>query len=64
MPRGRPITSNVKENKDYFRNYYHETNEEFICECGCKCKLHSKRRHLLSQKHIQLMESKQPKDQS
>lgn len=58
MPRGRPITVNVKEDKSYFAKYYHLTNEDHICECGSHYKLHSKRRHLLSKKHTTLMNYK------
>jgi hypothetical protein len=55
MPRGRPLTVNVKEiGKKYFTDYYHATNEDVQCECGCLVKSHSKRRHMLSKKHIQL----------
>lgn len=55
---GRRITVNVKENKSYFAEYYHKTNMEHICECGCKYLLHSKRRHLMSKKHQDLMQFK------
>jgi hypothetical protein len=51
--RGRPLTMDVKNNKDYFKNYYHKTNEDLICDkCGACVKIHSLRRHLLSKKHI------------
>lgn len=56
MPRGRPVTADVKNNKGYFAEYYHKTNSEYTCICGCKYKLHSKRRHLLSKKHLDLIE--------
>jgi hypothetical protein len=55
MPRGRPITANVKENKSYFAEYYHKTNETHICECGCTYLLHSKRKHLVTKKHQDLI---------
>lgn len=58
MPRGRPITANVKENPEYFNEYYHSTNKEHTCECGCNYLFHSKRRHMLSKKHLTLMEFK------
>lgn len=50
--RGRPLTEDVKNNKDYFKNYYHKTNEDFVCECGTCVKIHSLRKHLVSKKHI------------
>ncbi len=53
---GRKPTVNVKENRHYFAEYYHKTNKEHVCECGCKYLLHSKRRHMLSKKHIEIME--------
>jgi hypothetical protein len=55
---GRNTTVNVKENKNYFAEYYHKTNEDHVCECGCKYLLHSKRKHLMSVKHITLMQFK------
>lgn len=58
MPRGRPITANVKDNKEYFNEYYHSTNKQHICDCGTNYLIHSKRRHLLSKKHQVLMEFK------
>jgi hypothetical protein len=54
--KGRPLTHNVKENKQYFLDYYHKTNEDIICECGSHVKSHSKLKHLKSKKHIQVME--------
>jgi hypothetical protein len=52
---GRKTTVNVKENKNYFNEYYHKTNELHTCECGCTYLLHSKRKHLVTKKHIDLM---------
>jgi hypothetical protein len=64
MPRGRPITHNVKANKnEYFREYYHSSNGEYICECGVRCLLNSKRKHLMSKKHAHYMELKNTKDE-
>jgi hypothetical protein len=63
MPRGRPITANVKENKEYFNEYYHKTNKEITCECGCKYLAHSKRKHLTTKKHLDLMETKTIKEE-
>jgi hypothetical protein len=63
MPRGRPITSNVKENPEYFNEYYHNTNKEQLCECGCKYLFHSRRRHMLSKKHLNLIEFKKVREE-
>jgi hypothetical protein len=54
--KGRPLTHNAKNNKQYFLDYYHKTNEDIICECGAHFKSHSKLKHLKSKKHIQVME--------
>lgn len=54
--KGRPITHDVKNNETYFVDYYHKTQQDIICECGSKCKLHSKNKHLKSKKHIQVIE--------
>lgn len=57
MTKGRPLTMDVKNDKEYFKKYYHKTNEDYKCEeCGALFKLHSKRRHLMSQKHIYMSE--------
>jgi hypothetical protein len=56
MPKGRPLTHNAKNNKQYFVDYYHKTQEDVICECGSHIKLHSKLRHLNTKKHIQIIE--------
>lgn len=58
MTRGRPITANVKENPEYFNEYYHSTNKQYTCDCGTNYLIHSKRRHLLSKKHLVLMNFK------
>ncbi len=46
--KGRPLTHNAKENKQYFVDYYHKTQQDIVCECGAHCKLHSKLKHLKS----------------
>ena len=64
MKRGRPLTYDVKNNKNqYFREYYHLKNAEHICECGAMCLLNSKRKHLMSKKHAHYMELKAAKDE-
>jgi len=55
---GRNITVNVKDNKNYFNEYYHSHNKECICECGTSYLYYSKSRHLLSKKHQNLLELK------
>jgi hypothetical protein len=55
-PVGRPKTKDVRNNKaQYFREYYNTTNEDMVCDCGCKYKSYSKRKHLLSKKHLEIM---------
>ncbi len=54
--KGRPLTHNAKENKQYFVDYYHKTQQDIVCECGAHCKLHSKLKHLKSKKNIQVIE--------
>jgi hypothetical protein len=57
MPRGRPVTHDVKNNRaEYFREYYHSTNAEHRCECGAIYLLNSKRKHLMTKKHAYYME--------
>ena len=60
---GRRITVNVKENKNYFAEYYHKTNEDCICECGSKILLHTKRKHLMTKKHKDIMEFKKVQEE-
>ena len=47
----RPAILNIKENKTYFKDYYHTTKEDFICECGAFINNHSLRKHLKTKKH-------------
>lgn len=58
MPRGRPVTSNVKENPNYFNEYYHSNNKECTCECGNNYFYFSRHRHMLSKKHLNLIKFK------
>lgn len=57
IERGRPVTLNVKENKDYFKLYYHETKENFVCLCGAFINNHSKNKHLKTKKHNFIIEN-------
>ena len=58
-PRGRPLTEDVKNNKDtYFNAYYHKHNQDIICECGQHIKSGSISKHKKSYKHIYLIEKK------
>jgi len=58
-PRGRPLTEDVKNNKDtYFTEYYHKNNQDIICECGQHIKSGSMFKHKKSNKHIYLIEKK------
>jgi hypothetical protein len=64
MPRGRPLTHDVKNNRaTYFREYYHKSNEEHVCECGAIYKLNSKRKHLMTNKHAHYMEFNKTKNE-
>ena len=51
MLRGRPCVFNIKEDKEYFKNYYHNTKEDVICDCGCIINNHSLNKHLKTKKH-------------
>ena len=63
MPKGRPVTVNVKDNEAYFRDYYHKTNENYQCECGTKILLHTKAKHLKTRKHLDLLEFRKAQDE-
>lgn len=56
MTRGRPITINQKEDPEYFKKYYHNTKEEFSCDCGALINNHSLRKHLVTKKHCRVIE--------
>jgi hypothetical protein len=54
---GRKLTVNVKENqKEYMKKYFQDNKEMTACDCGCIIDKYSMRRHLLSKKHVQLIE--------
>jgi len=58
-PRGRPLTEDVKNNKDtYFNAYYHKHNQDIVCECGQHIKSSSIFKHKKTLKHIYLIEKK------
>jgi hypothetical protein len=58
-PRGRPLTEDVKNNKDtYFTKYYHKNNQDIICECGQHIKSRGMYSHKKSYKHLYLTEKK------
>jgi hypothetical protein len=52
--RGRKITVNVKENPQYFNEYYRNTNHLVKCSCGQDIFFRSMRNHKLSQRHSKL----------
>ena len=56
-PRGRPISVDVKNNKDYYAKYYHLSNIDIICECGQHLKSRGLYKHKKSLKHEYLMEN-------
>ena len=53
--RGRTITKDVKNNKEYFNDYYREHNHDIRCECGQYVKYMSLCKHKKSKKHSYLM---------
>jgi uncharacterized protein YeaC (DUF1315 family) len=58
-PRGRPLTEDVKNNREsYFSAYYHKHNHDIVCECGQHIKSGSMFKHKKSIKHIYLIEKK------
>jgi len=56
MPSGRPITENVKENKNYMIDYYYSHKKIIKCDCGVHIDKSSMNRHLMTKKHINTME--------
>ena len=57
IPRGRPISVDVKNNKQYFKDYYHPTNKEVLCECGQHVKSKTMYKHKMSSKHEYIMKN-------
>jgi uncharacterized protein YeaC (DUF1315 family) len=58
-PKGRPLTEDVKNNREtYFNAYYHKHNQDIVCECGQHIKSGSILKHKKSIKHIYLIEKK------
>ena len=55
MPKGRPLTYDAKNNKQYFVDYYHKTQEDIVCECGCSIRRSDISKHKKTKKHIKLM---------
>lgn len=60
--RGRPKGS-FKENKkivekDYYRDYYHKTCGDIVCECGLKTNKRNLARHMKTKKHLEILEIK------
>lgn len=53
--RGRALTCDVKNNKEYFNEYYHEHNFDMICSCGQNIKSRGLYSHKKTKKHIYLM---------
>lgn len=49
------MTHNVKENKEYFSDYYHKTNRPYQCECGAVITYNTRYHHLRTKKHEQLI---------
>jgi hypothetical protein len=58
-PRGRP-KGTFKENKivdkDYYKNYYHKTCGDVICECGLKTNKRNLARHMKTKKHLEILQ--------
>jgi len=52
--RGRKLTVNVKENKNYYNEYYHRTNKLVKCTCGQDIFSRSLRVHQKSRRHSKL----------
>lgn len=54
--RGRKPTVNVKDNKNYYNEYYHKTNKLVKCTCGQDIFSRSLRVHQKSKRHGKLTE--------
>lgn len=58
MPKlGRPSIKNIKEDANYYKNYYHETKKDYVCECGAFINNHSKTKHFKTKKHFHVLAS-------
>ena len=57
--RGRKTTVNVKENPEYFNDYYKRTNHLVKCSCGQDVFSRSMRNHLQSVRHAKLEKLKE-----
>ncbi len=60
---GRPISVNVKENPEYFNEFYHKNNKLVKCECGLPIMSMGMNKHLKTKKHKNFMENDFLKDQ-
>jgi hypothetical protein len=58
VKRGRTITKDIKNNKEYFNEYYREHNHDIFCECGQFIKSMCIYKHKKTKKHNILMEKK------
>ena len=56
---GRPNETGIENNAEYFKNYYHHSKKDTLCECGAivlsKCML----KHLKRERHFRAMRLKQ-----
>lgn len=55
---GRPVSVDVKNNKQYFVEYYHANNISIVCECGLPIMKTGMSHHKNTSKHIFLMKNK------
>ena len=53
---GRPKVNELPMDKDYFKNYYHLTKKEVLCECGMMINTKVRCRHIKRKIHLSRLE--------
>ena len=56
VKKGRRITANIKEDKEYYKKFYHLKKEVVACECGRIMNNWSIQKHKKTKYHKQVME--------
>lgn len=56
--KGRPCTTNIKNDEQYFKKYYHHSKHDVVCECGATVSNHCLLKHTKRPRHKKAMELK------
>jgi hypothetical protein len=56
--KGRPNTTNIKMDEQYFKKYYHYSKHDVVCECGATVSNHCLLKHTKRPRHTRAMELK------